>query len=136
MYIFDLYIVLKEFIFNYLLRLLITAQAFIYFYYIIFELPFGFQNKTRGLMGNYSYDILDDLTTPGGMVLGIPNLNNFERLHKDFAIKWLLEDKESAGKGEALFTRINAESSSYFTNKTFEPEWRRSSRDILFATNK
>lgn len=91
------------------------------------------KNKTRGLLGNWSYDIIDDLMNPDGTFASISNLNNFEAVHKDFAIKWLLEDKEDKLKGAALFTREGGRSGSYYTNRTFEPEWRKTPEDILPA---
>lgn len=91
------------------------------------------KNKTRGLMGNWSYDITDDFTNPDGIIAGVSNLNNFETVHKDFAINWLLEDREDPHKGGALFTREFGKTASYYANRTFEPEWRRSPDDILPA---
>ena len=82
-------------------------------------------------MGNWSYDILDDFTNPDGHIAPIGNLNNFERVHKDFSINWLLEDSEDNEKGGALFTREFGRTASYFANKTFEPEWRSRPNDIL-----
>ena len=82
-------------------------------------------------MGNWSYDITDDFTNPDGIIAGVSNLNNFETVHKDFAINWLLEDREDPNKGGALFTREFGKTASYYANRTFEPEWRRSPDDIL-----
>ncbi|XP_033217639.1 protein mesh isoform X2 [Belonocnema kinseyi] len=96
-------------------------------------LPWTYMNKTRGLMGNWSYDITDDFTNPDGIIAGVSNLNNFETVHKDFAINWLLEDREDPHKGGALFTREFSKTASYYANRTFEPEWRRSPDDILPA---
>jgi len=46
-----------------------------------------FQNQTRGLFGNWSNDITDDFTLPNGMMAGVgTNLNNFEGIHRDFAM--------------------------------------------------
>ena len=50
-------------------------------------LLFNFQNQTRGLFGNWSHDVLDDFTLPNGMMAGVgTTMNNFESLHKDFAM--------------------------------------------------
>jgi hypothetical protein len=82
-------------------------------------------------LGNWSYDIIDDLTNPDGMLSSISNLNNFEAVHKDFAINWLLEDREDPYKGGSLFTREFGRTASYYANRTFEPEWRRTPEEIL-----
>lgn len=45
----------------------------------------NFQNKTRGLLGSWTWDMGDDFTLPDGRVVGA-NLNNFESTHRDFAM--------------------------------------------------
>lgn len=92
---------------------------------------FRVKNKTRGLLGNWSHDLIDDLTTPDGLISSISNLNNFEAVHKDFAIKWLLEDREDPSKGAALFHRESGRTASYYNNRTFEPEWRKTPEEFL-----
>lgn len=48
---------------------------------------FDFQNQTRGLFGNWSHDITDDFTLPNGMMAGVgTTINNFESIHRDFAM--------------------------------------------------
>ncbi|XP_011501466.1 PREDICTED: protein mesh [Ceratosolen solmsi marchali] len=94
-------------------------------------LPWSYMNKTKGLLGNWSNDIIDDLTNPDGLLSSISNLNNFEAVHKDFAINWLLEDREDSYKGGSLFTREFGRTASYYANRTFEPEWKRTPEDIL-----
>ncbi|XP_015599243.1 protein mesh isoform X2 [Cephus cinctus] len=96
-------------------------------------LPWTYMNKTRGLMGNWSHDITDDFTNPDGTLASVSNLNNFERVHKDFAINWLLEDREDPNKGAALFTREFGRTASYYANRTFVPEWKRTPAEILSA---
>lgn len=88
-------------------------------------------------MGNWSYDVTDDFMNPDGQLFPLTNansesgLNNFELVHKNFAINWLLEDREDRDKGGALFTREFGRTSSYYANRTFEPEWRRTPLEIL-----
>lgn len=82
-------------------------------------------------MGNWSYDVLDDFTNPDGQISSITNLNNFEAVHKDFAINWLLDDREDRHKGASLFNIEFGRSSSYYANRTFEPQWKRSPEEIL-----
>lgn len=43
------------------------------------------KNKTRGLMGTWTWDMGDDFTLPDGRPVGV-NLNNFESTHRDFAM--------------------------------------------------
>jgi von Willebrand factor type D domain. len=46
-----------------------------------------FQNQTRGLFGNWSHDITDDFTLPDGLMASAgSNINNFESIHKGFAL--------------------------------------------------
>jgi hypothetical protein len=48
----------------------------------------NFQNQTRGLFGNWSHDIIDDFTLPNGLMAGASTtINNFESIHKDFALQ-------------------------------------------------
>jgi len=95
-------------------------------------LPWTFMNKTRGLFGNWSNDITDDFTLPNGMLAGVgTNINNFEGIHRDFGIHWLLEDREDPAKGVALFTREFGRTANFYANRTFVPEFRKHARDII-----
>lgn len=58
-------------------------------------------------------------------------MNNSKTLHDDFAIHWMLEDKESKVLGAALFHREFGRTASYFANRTFEPEFRKYPQEIL-----
>lgn len=82
-------------------------------------------------MGNWSNDILDDFTLPDGRLVPLGNLDNFEAAHKDFAINWLLDDRNDEYRGESLFKRENGKSSSYYSNRTFVPEWKKRAQDII-----
>lgn len=53
-----------------------------------------------------------------------PNLNNFEDIHRNFAMHWMLSDREREGVGRALFTREFGRTSSFFANESFIPEFR------------
>ncbi|XP_063911359.1 protein mesh isoform X1 [Zophobas morio] len=87
-------------------------------------LPWTFINQTRGLFGNWSFDVLDDFTLPDGTRTGVStNLNDMERVYNDFGMRWILDDVEDPQKGAALFTRENGQSASTFNNKTFKPEF-------------
>ncbi|XP_076249642.1 sushi domain containing 2 mesh [Calliopsis andreniformis] len=94
-------------------------------------LPWTYLNKTKGLLGKWNFDISDDMVSPDGQQVPVSNLNHFEALHKDFAIHWMLEDKEDKDKGGALFTREFGRTASYYANRTFEPEWRKTPAEIL-----
>ncbi|KAJ6640082.1 Protein mesh [Pseudolycoriella hygida] len=93
-------------------------------------LPWTFINKTRGLLGNWSWDMTDDLALPDGRVVPI-NLNNFESVHRDFAMHWMLSDREQVGVGAALFTREFGRLASHFANASFLPNFIREPRDFL-----
>ncbi|XP_054014775.1 protein mesh isoform X2 [Hylaeus anthracinus] len=94
-------------------------------------LPWTYLNKTTGLFGKWNVDIADDLLTPDGQPVTTTNLNHFEAVHRDFAIKWMLEDKEDDLKGGALFTREFGRTASYYANRTFEPEYRKFAQEII-----
>ncbi|XP_035724650.1 protein mesh-like isoform X2 [Vespa mandarinia] len=96
-------------------------------------LPWSYMNKTRGLFGNWSHDITDDFTNPDGQLASVGNLNNFEEVHKNFAMNWLLEDKETDDKGAALFTREFGRTATFFANRKFQAEFHRTPEEILPA---
>lgn len=93
-------------------------------------LPWGFINKTRGLFGNWSFDQADDLVRPDGTIVQV-NLNNFEAVHREFAMKWMLSDRETEGVGAGLFTREFGRTASYYANASFTPNFIREPRDFL-----
>ncbi|KAL1114994.1 hypothetical protein AAG570_007817, partial [Ranatra chinensis] len=94
-------------------------------------LPWTHINQTRGLLGNWSFDASDDFTLPDGQIVQVGNMQDFERVHKEFAIKWLLEDRTEAAKGTPLFTRENDHTASYYANKTFVPIWKKTPQEII-----
>jgi hypothetical protein len=96
-------------------------------------LPWGFINKTRGLFGNWSFDVADDFTRPDGTVQPQMNLNNFETVHREFAMRWMLSDRETEGVGAGLFTREFGRTASYYANASFVPNFQREPRDFLPA---
>jgi sushi domain-containing protein 2 len=93
-------------------------------------LPWQFINKTRGLFGNWSFDMQDDLVTPDGQIVQT-NINNFESVHRDFAMRWMLSDRETVGVGAGLFTREFGRTASYYANASFIPNFIREPRDFL-----
>ena len=74
-------------------------------------------------MGNWTFDVEDDFTLPDGRVGAILDMTQIERTHNDFAMKWILHDKETEGIGKSLFSHANGQSSNTFYDKYFEPEW-------------
>ncbi|XP_040173081.1 protein mesh isoform X1 [Anopheles arabiensis] len=92
--------------------------------------PWSFINKTRGLFGNWSWDMQDDLVTPGGAII-TPNINNFQNVHEQFGLQWMLSDREVENIGQALFTREFGRTSSYFANASFIPNFVREPANFL-----
>ncbi|GJQ65539.1 hypothetical protein Trydic_g7640 [Trypoxylus dichotomus] len=70
-------------------------------------LPWNFINQTRGLFGNWSFDMVDDFTLPD-----------------DFGMRWMLEDREHPQIGGALFHREHGRTAATYNNVTFRPEFR------------
>jgi len=95
-------------------------------------LPWTFMNQTRGLFGNWSHDITDDFTLPDGRMAGVgTTINNFESIHRDFALHWILEDREDPNRGVALFTREFGRTANFYANRTFVPEFRKHAHEII-----
>ncbi|XP_049791789.1 protein mesh isoform X2 [Schistocerca nitens] len=95
-------------------------------------LPWTLINQTRGLLGNWSFDVEDEFTLPDGLVVNpSTNINNFERVHKDFGIKWILGDTVKEGVGGSLFVNEYSRSSSYYANESFVPEYRTDLLEII-----
>ena len=46
-----------------------------------------FQNQTRGLFGNWTFDIQDDFTLPNGQYGSTFTTSNLDAIHKNFALK-------------------------------------------------
>lgn len=94
-------------------------------------LPWEYINRTRGLLGNWSFNPSDDFVLPDGTVVGLDNLQDLERIHKQFAIHWRLEDQVVEAKGEPLFLREYGKTASYYLNRTFVPVWKKSPEEII-----
>lgn len=58
-------------------------------------------------------------------------MNHSETIHRDFALQWMLEDKENKVKGGALFHREFGRTASYYANQSFIPEFRKYPQEIL-----
>ncbi|XP_066998795.2 protein mesh isoform X2 [Anabrus simplex] len=95
-------------------------------------LPWSFINQTRGLFGNWSFDLMDELTLPNGQkVVPDLNVNSFESIHKSFGLYWMLEDRENPDIGSALFSREYMRTASYYGNRTFVAEWKKYATEIV-----
>ena len=46
-----------------------------------------FQNMTRGLMGNWTFDIDDDFTLPSGREQAVFQTDDIKGLHNEFGMK-------------------------------------------------
>lgn len=77
--------------------------------------------------------MIDDLVLPDGNIVQGANLNNFEQVHRQFAMHWMLSDRPVQGVGAALFTREFGRSSSYYANATFLPNFVREPAEFLPA---
>jgi len=86
-------------------------------------LPWEFINQTRGLFGNWTFDIQDDFTLPTGQWGSTFTTENLDAIHKNFASKWVVHDKEEPNIGKSLFTHNNGQSSNSFYDQNFEPEF-------------
>ncbi|CAG0885412.1 unnamed protein product [Darwinula stevensoni] len=87
-------------------------------------LPLSFINQTRGLFGNWSFNMEDDFQLPEDD----PNnylsmdMSNLDRIHNAFGMKWILDDKEDPYKGKSLFYHEHGKSSNFYFDETFLPE--------------
>ena len=86
------------------------------------------QNQTRGLMGNWTFNMDDDFTTPDGNYknwkydVNDENMN-WRDIYNDFALKWLVHDKETPELGKSLFHHQNGRSANSYHRKDFFPEF-------------
>lgn len=65
---------------------------------------------------------MDDFTLPNGQVLNL-DTNNFRQIHNEWAMKWMLADRDLPGLGAALFTREFGRTASYYGNSSFVPNY-------------
>lgn len=90
------------------------------------------QNKTRGLLGNWSYDLSDDFVLANGSMPDIPiMMNDFEIFHKRFGMAWMVDDHDDKDLGHSLFVREHGRSASTYNDRNFKPEYRKFMTDII-----
>ena len=81
-------------------------------------------------MGNWSFKMEDDFTTPDGLENEgkfkydvTDEKTNWKNIYDDFALKWLVHDKETPELGKSLFHHENAKSSNSYHRRDFQPEF-------------
>ncbi|XP_019632704.1 PREDICTED: uncharacterized protein LOC109476260 [Branchiostoma belcheri] len=83
-----------------------------------FGAPDSFENTTRGLLGVWNDNILDDFTYPNGTVLQAPDGRNLtEEEIFPWGLSWQISQDES------LFTYKDGESTSSFARPDFRPKF-------------
>ncbi|XP_077292474.1 protein mesh-like isoform X2 [Arctopsyche grandis] len=93
-------------------------------------LPWTYINKTRGLFGNWSWEINDDFIRPDGTIVSV-NVADTQNIHNEFGKLWMLTDRMVEGRGSALFTREFGRTASYYNNATFLPNFVLEPRDFI-----
>jgi len=88
---------------------------------LILILPNSLKSKTRGLLGNWNGNQNDDFTLRNGNGNGngniIPITTNFETLHSDFGLKYMINENES------LFIYSNGTNFNSFNDDSFTPNF-------------
>jgi len=87
---------------------------------LIVIIPDSLKSKTRGLLGNWNGNKNDDFILRNGDI--IPITSNFETLHSDFALKYMINEDES------LFIYSNGTNFNSFNDNLFSPNF-----DISFS---
>ncbi|XP_066245028.1 protein mesh isoform X1 [Euwallacea similis] len=97
-------------------------------------LPWSFINKTAGLLGNFSFNKEDDFTLPDGNKVSVSNnVNEMERVYKDFGMHWMVDDVLDSQIGRSFFLRENGQTSANFNNKSFVPVFYMTPEEIIPA---
>lgn len=92
-------------------------------------LPWTFINQTRGLMGNWTFRMDDDFVMPDGTWKETWKYDvtsedlSWEEIYNNFALKWLVHDKETPELGKSLFNHQNGRSANSYHRKDFRPEF-------------
>lgn len=95
-------------------------------------LPWNFINKTRGLFGNWSFDMIDDFVLPDGSQITVQtNVNDASRIYNDFGLKWMVDDTDDSRKGRSLFLKEYGRTSATYNNASFLPEFKMDPASIL-----
>jgi len=82
---------------------------------LIVILPNSLKSKTRGLLGNWNGNKNDDFTLRNGNI--ISTTSNFETLHSDFGLKYMINENES------LFIYSNGTNFDSFNDNSFIPKF-------------
>jgi len=84
---------------------------------LIVILPNSLKSKTRGLLGNWNGNKNDDFTLRNGNRNIIPITSDFETLHSDFGLKYMINENES------LFIYSNGTNFNSFNDNLFIPNF-------------
>jgi len=82
---------------------------------LIVILPNSLKSKTRGLLGNWNGNKNDDFILRNGNI--ISTTSNFETLHSDFGLKYMINENES------LFIYSNGTNFNSFNDNLFIPKF-------------
>lgn len=93
-------------------------------------LPLTYLNQTRGLFGNWSGTIEDDFMLPDGTTAS-SGTQFLEAIHNQFALHWMVDEKETEDKGYSLFYHENGKTSSSYNDKSFRPVLNTDLRQII-----
>ncbi|CAL8070999.1 unnamed protein product [Orchesella dallaii] len=94
-------------------------------------LPRTYLNQTRGLFGNWSGTMDDDLALPDGSIANADSSNNLDYIHNQFAIHWMVDEKETDDRGYSLFYHENGKTSSSYNDILFQPVMTNDIRQII-----
>ncbi|XP_049825785.1 protein mesh isoform X3 [Aethina tumida] len=90
-------------------------------------LPWTFINKTKGLLGNWSFNQLDDFVLPDGsvapMTLTDDSVSQDMKPFFEFAQKWMLDDTERPNIGRSMFFREFGRTAATYNNVTWQPQF-------------
>ncbi|KAF5296959.1 hypothetical protein FQR65_LT10111 [Abscondita terminalis] len=96
-------------------------------------LPQSYINQTRGLLGSWNLNGLDEFTDPNGAQTSAPsNTAEYEKLYNEFGLKWMVNDKDVVEKGKSLFYTSFGRTPAYYNNETFKPEFKMVPEDMIF----
>ena len=80
-------------------------------------------------MGNWTFRMDDDFVMPDGTWKETWKYDvtsedlSWEEIYNNFALKWLVHDKETPELGKSLFNHQNGRSANSYHRKDFRPEF-------------
>ncbi|CAL8070989.1 unnamed protein product [Orchesella dallaii] len=94
-------------------------------------LPRTYLNQTRGLFGNWSGTMEDDLVLPDGSIANAASSKYLDYIHNQFAIHWMVDERQTDEKGYSLFYHENGKTSSSYNDRVFRPVMTNDIRQII-----